>query len=408
MELFARQQPLAEEMRPQSLDDVIGQRHLNVKALEKMADQDQLVPIILWGPPGCGKTTIARCLAKLADRQLIEVSAVESGVKELRQHIANADTCLLFVDEIHHLNRSQQDILLPSLESGRLKMIGATTENPSFSVNKAILSRCLSYRLLPLSEAELRELMERVASKKQRQWSPEAQTVLLASSHGDARKLLNLMSAVLASSDTTTIDADEVLGLGVDQLMGSSDEDHYNLASAMIKSIRASHPDAAVYYMARMMEAGEPVEFIARRLVIAASEDVGNANPMALIMATSALEAVRRIGMPEARIILGQTATYLASSPKSNRSYLAVDSALADVKAFGVLEVPLHLRNGVTQAMKNIGYGQSYIYPHDDPQGAKAQKYLPEELGEKRYYEPSANGSEQHIQQYLHKWRPHR
>jgi putative ATPase len=411
--------PLAERRRPTSLDGILGQPHLTAteSALRRMASRGELASMLFWGPPGCGKTTLARCLARLATRRIVELSAVQSGVKDLRREVdASAQSespTVLFIDEIHHLNKSQQDILLPALEAGVVSFIGATTENPSFSVNKAVMSRCLCFKLEALGPETLKEILRSALDAEtsgKTDISDEALAALTVAADGDARRALNLLAAAIAAVDESDrmISMETLKLLNVDAVFryDANGEQHYDLVSAMIKSIRASHPDAALYYLARMLSGGELLSFIARRLLIAASEDIGNANPTALLIAQAGFDAVQKLGMPEARIVLSQVVTYLAASPKSNRAYVAIDAALADVKAYGSLEVPLHLRNGVTNYLKVIGYGELYRYPHDDAAGAQQSTYLPPELSGRRYYEPSQSGTEATLAASLKKQRP--
>lgn len=417
--------PLAERVRPQKFLDLLGQDKIWAKGrpLYSLVEQDRFSALIFWGPPGSGKTSLAHVIGKHLERDVAMLSAVNAGVKDIRKVIEESTerqkqghkATLMFMDEIHRLNKNQQDVLLPSLETGAIKFIGATTENPSFEVNSAIISRSLVFKFEPLSPRALVEILQLALSSpaadlERKDITVEVLGVIARSAGGDARRSLNLLEAVLlaAPKETTPISVDvlpslsETLPLRYDK----SGDNHYDTISAFIKSVRASHPDAAVYYLARMIDAGEDPIFIARRLVILASEDIGNANPTALTMATSALQAVHMIGMPEGRIVLSQITTYLASSPKSNRSYVAIDKALADVKEHGTLEIPLHLRNAPTQLMKEFGYGKNYAYAHDDLANARKLTYLPEQLRNHRYYIPSDIGVEKQLKENLEKLRP--
>lgn len=413
--------PLAERMRPQSLTDVIGQTHLlgEQKPISQFVAQKHLPSLIFHGEAGIGKTTIARLLAAAVDRPFHALSAISSGVKELREVIKPAGGFdfgkpVVFVDEIHRFNKAQQDALLGAVETGDITLIGATTENPSFSVNNALLSRCQVYRLQPLDEAQIRQLIERAISQDTllktlpiRTQSLSAISKLCA---GDARKALNLLEITVQSQQDIAdskkpiiINDDKVLAVAQAGLTryDRDGEQHYDMISAMIKSVRGSDPDAALYWMARMLVGGEDVAFIARRLVILASEDIGNANPNALLLADAALRSVQSIGMPEARIILGQVVVYLATSAKSNSTYMAINKAMALAKE-SQAPVPLHLRNGVTSLMKNEGYGEGYIYPHDYPNHYEPQQYLPDELVGTTFYEPADNKREQETAKFMH------
>ncbi len=411
---FHGDSPLAERMRPRKLEDVAGQYHLigDGKILKKAVDMGQVPSIILWGPPGIGKTTLATILAESVKAQLFILSAISSGVKDLREVI---DKCkysgkgILFIDEIHRFNKTQQDSLLAAVEKGWITLIGATTENPSFEVNKALLSRCQVYKLDPLSKEDLRTLLERALAQDEqlsvRNIALQETEALLSLSGGDARKLLNLLEAVVLSNPTEgLVITDELVMTTVQQktvLYDKSGEQHYDIISAFIKSIRGSDPNAGVYWMTRMLEGGEDIKFIARRLVILASEDIGNANPTALVMASSAFDAVIKIGMPEAAIILSQVVTYLASSPKSNASYLALHKAQALVQEKGNLEVPIALRNAPTKLMKDMGYGQGYKYSHDYEGSFAAQEFLPDEIKGAEIYTPGNTAREQELKNFL-------
>lgn len=420
--------PLADRMRPRTLDELIGQDQLlgAGAALRSLAESGSLPSLILWGPPGCGKTTLARLLAARAGAHLESLSAVMAGVKEIRDVVQRARRIerrtVLFLDEFHRLNRAQQDSLLPHVEAGTVTLIGATTENPSFEVNAPLLSRCRVFTLSRLDGDALATLTRRAALDEIRGLGklgiPVGDEVVAAIAHaadGDARRALGLLEAA-AAVHLRIARAGSALSLGtVEEAAGQrlllhdrDREEHYNVVSALIKSLRASDPDAALYYAARMLEAGEDPLFVARRLVIFASEDVGNAEPRALEIATSAYLAVERIGMPEGRIPLGQAVTFLACAPKSNASYLGIDRALAAVREHGSLPVPLHLRNAPTQLMKGMGYGRDYVYPHNTPGQLVAARNLPEELGQPTFYEPNREGAESEIARRLADWRQQR
>jgi len=378
--------------------------------------------MIFWGPPGTGKTTLARIVASNLDMPFVSFSAVLSGVKEVRETVAQAKhnlgakgkATVLFVDEIHRFNKSQQDSFLPHVESGSLVLIGATTENPSFEVNAALLSRCRVVVLDPLSLDALKIIIRRAADHPERGLNmpdllidDDAMDHLAKSADGDARRALTALE-IAASYVKRSDDPPRLILQDIERAVAKralrhdrSAEDHYNVVSAFIKSMRASDPDAAVYWMARMLDAGEDPMFVARRMVILASEDIGNADPRALQLATAAMQAVHMIGMPEARIILSQAACYLAVAPKSNASYMALEKAMADVKEWGALSVPLHLRNAPTKLMKELGYHKGYKYDHDFENGQSGQTCLPDELADRIYYEPTDRGLDQRIAQRL-------
>ncbi len=420
--------PLAERMRPKKLDGYIGQKHLvgENAVLRRMVESGHLVSFILWGPPGVGKTTLAKIIANTLDLPFYTLSAVSSGVKDVRDVIERAKkdqffdprSPILFIDEIHRFSKSQQDSLLEAVEQGIVTLIGATTENPSFELIRPLLSRCQVYTLNPLGDQDLMDLMDRVLKEdeviKNRKVEVKETQALLRYAGGDARKFLNILDllcgefADLADRSAPIVITDELVTLKLQENPMAYDKDgemHYDLISAMIKSIRGSDPDAAVYYMARMIEGGEDPLFIARRLVISASEDVGLANPNALLLANAAFDAVNKLGWPEGRIPLAEACVYLASSPKSNSAYLAIDTAIAKVKETGNVPVPLHLRNAPTSLMKKLDYGKGYKYAHDYPGHFVLQQYLPDELKNLRLYIPQENAQESKLSSYLReKW----
>ncbi|MDP2042299.1 MAG: replication-associated recombination protein A [Algoriphagus sp.] len=413
------QTPLAERMRPTRLEDLIGQEHLSApnSFLHKAIKSGNVPSLILWGPPGVGKTTIANIIANEIKAPFYTLSAISSGVKDIREVIEKAKFqmgVVLFIDEIHRFNKSQQDALLGAVEKGTIRLIGATTENPSFEINGALLSRCQVFTLNPLGKSELKAMMRQALEKDSdlKKIKVELQEIdaLLRISGGDGRKLLNLLEIVIDGiNENPCVITDEIVMKIAQQkvaLYDKSGEQHYDIISAFIKSIRGSDPNAAVYWLARMIEGGEDVKFIARRLVILSSEDIGNANPNALLLATNCFEAVKIIGYPEARIILAQCVTYLASSPKSNASYLAINQAQALVREKGDLSVPLHLRNAPTKLMKDLNYGKAYKYSHDFPGNFVAQEFLPDEIKGTKLYEPGDNTRENELRKYLSgKWK---
>jgi putative ATPase len=411
--------PLAERMRPTSLDDYVGQKHLVGKdAILRLAIESGMLPsLILWGPPGVGKTTLALIISKQLNRPFFSLSAINSGVKDIREVIEKASLLkedgenlpVLFIDEIHRFSKSQQDSLLGAVERGLVTLIGATTENPSFEVISALLSRSQVYILQNLSEEDLLELLNKAIKEdsylKDRKINIKEHVALLRLSGGDARKLLNVLELVVnaAGKQDLTI-SNELVMKHVQQNMAIYDkagEQHYDIISAFIKSIRGSDPNAAVYWLARMIAGGEDPSFIARRLLILASEDIGNANPNALLLANNCFQAVNVIGWPESRIILSQTVTYLASSPKSNASYEAINKAQELVARTGDQPVPLHLRNAPTKLMKNIGYGKEYEYSHAYKDNFSPQEYLPENLSGTLLFDPGNNAAEEKLRERL-------
>jgi putative ATPase len=407
--------PLAERMRPETLDDLVGQDHLagNKSILRSSIEQGKIPSMILWGPPGTGKTTIANIIAHSLRLPFFTLSAISSGVKDVREVIEiskSKDHAILFIDEIHRFNKGQQDALLGAVEKGIITLIGATTENPSFEVNSALLSRCQVYVLKPLGEKDLVRLLQ-LSMQKDETYSKlnielRETEALINISGGDARKLLNLFELVVdtLSNDPVIIITDQLV-MDIAQkriaLYDKSGEQHYDIISAFIKSIRGSDPNGAVYWLARMIEGGEDVKFIARRMLILASEDIGNANPTALVLANAAFEAVNKIGYPESRIILSQCAVYLATSAKSNASYMAIDMAQAAVRQHGDLPVPIHIRNARTKLMKNLDYGKGYEYSHSYENSFSPQEYLPDNIAGSRFYEPGKNAREEELRKYL-------
>lgn len=416
---LSRSVPLAELLRPGTLDEYIGQRHLTAKgtAFRKMVDEGKLHSMIFWGPPGVGKTTLALLIAGMADLPFYSLSAVHSGVKDVREVIEKAKNgevqALLFIDEIHRFSKSQQDSLLGAVEKGIVILVGATTENPSFEVIAPLLSRCRVYILKALEEPELLAILEnaRKALEGIMETSIEITETeaLLRVSGGDARKLLNAIEIVCQASQNgdqkIIINNENTLSI-IQQniaLYDKGGEMHYDVISAFIKSIRGSDPNAAVYWLARMINAGEDLLFIARRMLILASEDIGNANPNALLLANACFDAVNKIGYPESRIILSQTAVYLANSAKSNSTYMAIEAALAELEKSGDLPVPLHLRNAPTRLMKNLGYGKDYQYAHQYEGNFVDLEFLPDKISGLRFYDPGRNPREAETREVLKK-----
>jgi putative ATPase len=411
--------PLAERMRPQSLDDYAGQKQLvgPGSVLRKMIDAGHVPSFILWGPPGVGKTTLAKIISKQLDLPFFTLSAISSGVKDVREIIDKARHTpffsnirpILFIDEIHRFSKTQQDSLLAAVENGTITLIGATTENPSFEVIGPLLSRCQVYVLKSLDDDDLLGLMHKAIQEdielKQKNIRVEETAALLRFAGGDARKLLNILELVIeADEDADIVITDEKV---IDRLQENpaaydkGGEMHYDIISAFIKSIRGSDPDAALYWLARMVAGGEDPKFIARRLLISAAEDIGLANPNALLLANACFDALTKIGWPEGRIILAETTVYLATSPKSNSTYLAIENALAEVSQSGNLPVPLHLRNAPTKLMKNLGYGKNYKYAHDYENHFVEQDFLPKDVNSKTFWTPQDNPQESKIDQHL-------
>ena len=404
--------PLAERLRPQHLDELIGQSHLIGKGavLRRMIDSGRIPSIILWGPPGVGKTTLANIIANTLNAPFYKLSAINSGVKDVREVIEKAKNSrffessapILFIDEIHRFSKSQQDSLLNAVETGIITLIGATTENPSFEVIRPLLSRCQVYVLRSLEKQELEQLLSRALTEdhilKEKKIEVKETDALFRFSGGDARKLLNILDLAVASdSDEAIVVTDKMVTERLQENPAAYDkggEMHYDIISAFIKSIRGSDPDAAIYWLARMVAGGEDPKFIARRLVISAAEDIGLANPNALLLANACFDTLQKIGWPEGRIVLAETTIYLAASPKSNSAYLAIDSAIAKVEQTGNLPVPLHLRNAPTSLMKELDYGKEYKYAHDYENNFVKQEYLPKELKNSRFWQSQPNPAE--------------
>jgi putative ATPase len=412
--------PLAERMRPKSLSDYCGQEHLvgSKGSLTQMIKNGVFPSLIFWGPPGTGKTTLAQLIAKEKDRPFYQLSAINAGVKEVRDIIQKAEhsgglfsgkSPILFIDEIHRFSKAQQDSLLNAVEKGIITLIGATTENPSFEVINALLSRCQVYILYTLEKKELEQILKSALQKDNQLKNKEIKIVeseaLIELSGGDARKLLSLLELVIQNQKSKNIKITNALVFNTMQtntvLFDKNGDFHFDIVSAFIKSIRGSDPNAAVYWLARMIEAGEDIAFIARRMLILAAEDVGIANPTALVLANSTFQAVTAVGYPEGRILLSECAIYLASSPKSNKAYKAIDLALEKVKQTGNLQVPVHLRNAPTKLMKDLGYGKGYQYAHDFKNQFAEQEFLPEEISGTKFYDPGENPKEYSIRNFL-------
>lgn len=407
--------PLAEQMRPRSLAEFCGQEHLlgQGKSLRTMIEADRLPSMIFWGPPGCGKTTLAHIIAHETSSRFVFFSAIMAGVKEIREIFKDAEEqarqgirTILFVDEIHRFNKAQQDAFLPAVEKGLVTIIGATTENPSFEVIAPLLSRCRVLRLKQLETDELAALLQKTLldsdkglGSLQLAIADDALAFLAEAAQGDGRKALNTLevAAGLAQDGLISLEIAQEAMQQKALLYDKGGEEHYNVISAFIKSVRGSDPDAALYWLARMLEAGEDPLFILRRMIILASEDIGNADPRALQVTVSALQAFQMVGMPEGRIILGQAVTYLATAPKSNASYVGINEALSEVRKSGALEVPLHIRNAPTRMMKEMGYHAGYQYAHDFKGGYVQQEYLPEKLQGRKFYDPKGHGYEKNI-----------
>ncbi|MBP6286376.1 MAG: replication-associated recombination protein A [Ferruginibacter sp.] len=405
--------PLAERLRPSTLDDLVGQQHLTGKGsiLRKAIEQGKVPSMILWGPPGVGKTTIANIIANTLNVPFYTLSAISSGVKEVREVIDLAkkqSNVILFIDEIHRFNKGQQDALLGAVEKGIITLIGATTENPSFEVNSALLSRTQVYILKALDEKDLINLLQHAIQNdealKTKKIELKETEALINISGGDARKLLNLLELVTDSLGSNAVITDDIVMEIAQQRIALYDkkgEQHYDIISAFIKSIRGSDPNAAVYWLARMIEGGEDVKFIARRMLILASEDIGNANPNALLLANATFDAVNKIGYPESQLILSQCAIYLASSAKSNSATTAIGAALGAVREHGDLSVPLHIRNAPTKLMKREGYGKGYEYSHNYDNNFSPQEYLPGEISGTSFYQPGRNLREEELRKFL-------
>jgi putative ATPase len=414
-ERIAQRAPLAARLRPHTLDEIIGQQHLVGPGapLRALIEADRLTSAILWGSPGTGKTTLASVVATATAKHFVPLSAVTAGVKDVREVVEGARRLLgeqgrgtiLFLDEVHRFNRSQQHALLPSVEEGLLVLIGATTENPFFEVNAPLLSRSTLWRLEPLSLDELRQVVDRGLDSEGASAEPDAVSALVGLADGDARAVLTTLEVAIALAGDGTITLDDVERARHSRLHHYGEDDHYDIISAFIKSVRGSDPDAGLYWLARMLEAGEDARFIARRLVILASEDVGEADPLALVVADAAARAVEFVGLPEAQLNLAQAVVHLACAPKSNRVTVALGRAQQDVRQGRRGEVPAHLRDAHYRSAGSIGHGQGYVYPHDEPGAWADQQYRPDALAHNKYYEPSDRGHEQVVADRLRRWR---
>ena len=412
--------PLAERMRPKSLAEYFGQAHLvgSKGSLTQMIENGVFPSLIFWGPPGTGKTTLAQLIAKEKERPFYQLSAINAGVKEVREIIQKAENSgglfsgkspILFIDEIHRFSKAQQDSLLNAVEKGIITLIGATTENPSFEVINALLSRCQVYILHALGKKDLKKILDTALKTdnllKAKEIKIKESEALIELAGGDARKLLSLLELVVQNQKTKKIEINNNLVFDTVQtntfLFDKNGDFHYDIVSAFIKSIRGSDPNAAVYWLARMIEAGEDIAFIARRMLILAAEDIGIANPTALVLANNTFQAVTTVGYPEGRILLSECALYLASSPKSNRAYKAIDLAMEKVKQTGNLQVPIHIRNAPTKLMKDLGYGKGYQYAHDFKNQFVDQEFLPDEISGTKFYEPGENPKEKNIRDFL-------
>ncbi len=412
---LAARAPLAARLRPRTLDQIIGQQHLIGPGapLRALIESDRLTSAILWGPPGTGKTTLASVVAAVTAKHFVPLSAVSAGVKDVREVVDGARRSLgeqgrgtiLFLDEVHRFNRAQQDALLPSVEEGLLVLIGATTENPFFQVNAPLLPRSTLWRLEPLSEEELAVVVARGADAEGGSVEPEAVAALVGLADGDARAVLTTLEVALALAGSRAVTIEDVERARHSRLQHYGEDAHYDQISAFIKSVRGSDPDAGLYWLARMLESGEDARFIARRLIILASEDIGEADPLALVVADAAARAVEFVGLPEAQLNLAQAVVHLATAPKSNRVTVALGRAQRDVREGPRGEVPTHLRDASYRSAAAIGHGKGYVYPHDEPGAWTPQRYLPDVLGEARYYEPSDRGHEAVVADRLRGWR---